>query len=228
MSHSVIINGESLPILIRKHAKSRRMVIRYNPAGHSVSLTLPRYVSIRQGLRFVEEKRVWIEQRILEKKAPVPFADGQTIPLLGMLYTLQHVGGRGVVRIEGDTIIVPGDSAFMARRVREFLKRVARDTIAEIAAKKAKQLGKTVSKITLRDTSSRWGSCSHDGNLSFSWRLVFAPYDILEYVTCHEVAHLKHHDHSPAFWIAVGLLYPDYEKAKQWLKINGSELYAYG
>ncbi len=232
VSYTIELNVGSevltLPVVIRKHAKSQRMVIRYHPTQHHVVLTLPRYVTIKQGLHFVEEKRNWIAQRIQEHTRQVPFADGNIIPLLGMKYTLRHVGGRGVVRIAGGEIIVPGAAEFMVRRVREFLKRVAHDTIAELAHEKAKIIGKQVKKITVRDTSSRWGSCSYDGNLSFSWRLVFAPFEILEYVTCHEVAHLKHHDHSKAFWMATGLLYPDYDKAKDWLKLHGSDLYAYG
>jgi predicted metal-dependent hydrolase len=219
---------ESLPVIIRKHPKSGRMVIRYHPIHHHVALTLPRYVSIKQGLHFVSEKREWLAQQIQTIQKTIPFEDGQEIPVLGKKYILTHVGGRGVVRIEDDRIIVPGDAAFMARRVREWLKRIARETITTIASAKAKIIGKNIKRISLRDTSSRWGSCSHNGCLSFSWRLVFAPYEVLDYVTCHEVAHLKHHDHSPAFWIAVGQLFPDYNNSKQWLKVNGGKLYTYG
>jgi len=219
---------ESLPVIIRKHPKSKRMVIRYHPIQHHVALTLPRYVTIKQGLHFVSEKREWLAEQIQDKPRHVPFTDGQTIPVLGKKYMLQHVGGRGVVRIEEDCIIVPGDIEFMARRVLEWLKRLARETITAIAQAKAKIIGKDVKKISLRDTSSRWGSCSHDGNLSFSWRLVLAPREILDYVTCHEVAHLRHHDHSPAFWTLVHLLFPDHHNAKQWLKAHGGELYMYG
>ena len=219
---------ESLPVIIRKHPKSKRMVIRYQAIQHHVALTLPRYVTIKQGLHFVSEKREWIAEQIQNQPRHVPFMDGQIIPVLGKKYMLQHVAGRGVVHIEEDCIIVPGDIEFMARRVSEWLKRLARDNISAIAHKNAEMIGKSVKKISLRDTSSRWGSCSHNGNLSFSWRLVFAPQEILYYVTCHEVAHLKHHDHSPAFWTLVHTLFPDYENARQWLRSNGGELYMYG
>ena len=219
---------ESLPVIIRKHPKSQRMVIRYHPIQHHVALTLPRYVTIKQGLHFVSEKREWLARQIESIQKFVPFSDGQIIPVLGKKYILTHVGGRGVVGIEDDRIIVPGDVEFMERRVREWLKRMARDSITSIANAKAKLIGKNVKRISLRDTSSRWGSCSHNGNLSFSWRLVFAPYEVLDYVTCHEVAHLKHHDHSPAFWMQVEKLFPDYDNAKQWLKTHGPQLYLYG
>lgn len=242
------------------------MVIRYQALKQQVSLTLPRYVSIAKGLRFVEEKRGWIEKQLNEEARPVPFADGQMIPFMGKEYVIRHVGGRGVISLHppacggmkgGDDttmekpdvvetspppgatrhpppqagegiIIVPGEAEFLARRVREWLKRRAREEIVPRAEQKASEIGKRLKKISLRDTSSRWGSCSHDGNLSFSWRLIFAPAEVLDYLVCHEVAHLAHHNHGPAFWAAVRRLCPDYEKAQNWLKQHGRRLYAYG
>src|SRR5262249_62094428 len=123
---------------------------------------------------------------------------------------------------------VPGDKQFMSRRVQEWLKVQIREEIVKLAQKKADQIGARVKRVSLRDTSSRWGSCSHDGNLSFSWRLVLAPYEVLEYLVSHEVAHIKEHNHSEKFWALVEKLYPDYEKAQHWLKAHGATLYAYG
>ena len=228
MSHTIIIDGKQLPIIIRKHTKSRRMVIRYQPVQRHVALTLPRYVSIRQGLHFVEEKRAWIEARINEHSGHVPFIDGAVIPLLGKDYTLKHTSGRGLVRIEGNIIHVPGDTAFMHRRMREWVKRLAREEITALAKIHAAQIGKKLKKISLRDTSSRWGSCSHNGNLSFSWRLIFAPPEVLDYVVSHEVAHLREHNHSQAFWDIVEQLHPNSEKPRKWLKTHGQMLYTYG
>lgn len=219
---------ERLPIIIRKHPRSQRMIIRYYPLQHSVGLTLPRYVSIRQGLHFIEEKRNWIEQQIRENIRQIPLIHGQVIPMFGREYTIHHTGGRGVVTIQKNHIVVPGEEEFLNRRLREWLKRETAAEIARIANLKAKIIEKKYKKIVMRDTSSRWGSCSHDGNLSFSWRLVFAPFEVLEYVVSHEVAHLKHHNHSPAFWKVVELLYPDHETARKWLLTKGTILYAYG
>ncbi|MDE3060484.1 MAG: M48 family metallopeptidase, partial [Pseudomonadota bacterium] len=229
MNHSVeLADGTRLPILIRKHRSARRMVIRYHPLKAAIGLTLPRYASVRQGLRFVDEKRGWIEKQLHEKSGRIPFAGGQTIPVLGKTYTLKHVGGRGVVTAQGDEILVAGAEDFMARRVREWLKKQAEKEIRTLAAHKSALVGVRVRKISLRDTHSRWGSCSHDGNLSFSWRLVFAPYEVLEYLVSHEVAHLKEHNHSAAFWAVVEELFPEYRKAERWLKAHGRGLYQYG
>jgi len=252
--YSIAIGNESLPIVIRKRRGTRRMVIRYQPLQHVIRLTLPSYASIRQGLRFAEEKRSWIERQIASKPKHIPFADGQVIPMFGKNYTLCHVGGRGVVRaatqpdvgcrmldvkqkssltsdiqhLTSGTILVPGDIAFMPRRLREWLKTRVKAEITQLAQSKAQQIGCPLKKISLRDTSSRWGSCSHTGNLSFSWRLVFAPYAVLDYMVCHEVAHLAEHNHGKEFWALVARLCPEHEKAERWLKTHGATLYAYG
>jgi predicted metal-dependent hydrolase len=228
MSHTISINNDDLPIIIRKHSTSRRMVLRYQPLQHQISLTLPRYVSLKKGLHFVEEKRDWLTQQINEKSPQIPFVNGQVIPVLGKDYTLRHVGGRGTISVTGNEILIHGDESFMKRRLLDWLKRQAKQEISAIADFKGKMIHKSVGKISLRDTSSRWGSCSHEGNLSFSWRLVFAPYEVLYYVVCHEVAHIEHHNHSHAFWKAVHLLCPNYESYRDWLKIHGHKLYTYG
>ncbi|MFW0777989.1 MAG: M48 family metallopeptidase [Rickettsiales bacterium] len=219
--------GGDLPIKIRKVSTSRSMVIRYQPLTHSLALTLPRYVSIKQGLSFIEEKRNWIMAQLPHDATQNALVEGASIPVLGKNYVITHMGGRGVVRIEEDKLIVPGDAAFITRRVRDWLKKRAREEISRLAYEKAQQLGKKATKISLRDTTSHWGSCTQAGGLSFSWRLVFAPYEVLEYVVCHEVAHLSEMNHSKAFWAHVAELCPSYEAQKRWLKRYGHRLYQY-
>lgn len=226
--YSFELGDERLPIIIRKRANARSIVIRYQPLYHVLSLTLPRYVSIKQGLHFVEEKRSWITRQLATHARHIPLEDGQVIPVLGEHYTLCHVGGRGVVTIDGDRILVHGEREFMSRRVTEWLKAKIKEEIIRLAHDKAMQISKPIRKISLRDTSSHWGSCSAEGNLSFSWRLVFAPYEVLEYLVAHEVAHLAEHNHSDAFWAVVAALFPREKQAKAWLKTHGSLLYAYG
>lgn len=133
-----------------------------------------------------------------------------------------------MVRAEGEALLVPGDASFMARRVREWLKARAKEEITRLAMEKARQIDKTIKKISLRDTSSLWGSCNHKGHLSFSWRLILAPAAALEYLVCHEVAHLKYLNHGEKFWQTVAQLCPDYEQQRRWLRTHGHALYAYG
>ena len=219
---------KDVPIVIRKNARSRNMVMRYQPLQHHISLTLPRYVSIAQGLDFVATKRSWLEKQVQQHGQHVPLADGAIIPVLGTNYRIRHTGGRGVVHVAGDEILVPGEAAFAARRLRDWLKELLRKEIMALALLKAQALGVKFKKIGLRDTRSRWGSCSHDGNLSFSWRLVFAPRQVMEYVVCHEVAHLKHLDHSSRFWAAVEKLDATHLAQREWLRVHGPTLYTYG
>jgi hypothetical protein len=107
------------------------------------------------------------------------------------------------------------------------LRKVAREEITTRALKMAKKTERRIQRITVRDTRSRWGSCSSTGNLSFSWRLIFAPEEVLEYVVAHEVAHLRYMNHSEKFWNLVSYLCPNYEAAKAWLKLHGKELYRF-
>ena len=227
VAHTIIVGEHSLPLTIRKHPRSRRMIIRYQPLRHTVMLTLPPYVTVRQGLSFIEARQAWIAAQIKEHAATVMLADGVVIPVLGTPLTIRHVGGRGVLRVVGDELHVPGNAAFLSRRLYDWLKRRVKEEIAMLAHAKGRTIGKKVIKIGLRDTSSHWGSCNSRGCLSFSWRLVFAPYAVLEYVVSHEVAHLACLDHSPTFWQVVASLSPDYLSHRAWLKANGHALYRF-
>lgn len=228
MKRNITIGDKILPIVIRKHSRSRRMVIRYRSVSNSLTLTLPRYASLRQGLSFIEEKRAWIVQQMNKKPARVEFYPGAEIPVFGNKCNVCHVGGRGVVYVENGIIFIPGQAEFMSRKLKDWLKKAARDEISRLAHIHAEKIGRKIRKIGLRDTVSHWGSCNRIGNLSFSWRLVFAPRHVLEYVVCHEVAHLAHLNHSREFWKLVAELCPGFEEARHWLHQNGDKLYSYG
>ncbi|MBV8939567.1 MAG: M48 family metallopeptidase, partial [Alphaproteobacteria bacterium] len=124
-------------------------------------------------------------------------------------------------------LLVAGEPDFVPRRVRDWLKAEARREIARRAEAHAEALGCRIRRITLRDTVSRWGSCSSDGRLSFSWRLMLAPAEVLEYVVAHEVAHLREMNHSAAFWRIVAQRCPYHAEARAWLKRHGAQLYRY-
>jgi predicted metal-dependent hydrolase len=96
-----------------------------------------------------------------------------------------------------------------------------------LATRDAARIGRKLNRVSVRDTRSRWGSCSSTARLSFSYRLIFAPKEVMEYVVAHEVAHLRHMNHSPAFWNAVEFLCPQYDAAKDWLKLHGKDLYRF-
>ncbi|MDB5395130.1 MAG: uncharacterized protein JWM91_2636 [Rhodospirillales bacterium] len=159
------------------------------------------------------------------------FADGATIPLLGVPHLIRGDGGRlrGLAARAEGTITIPGTPDHLARRLTDFLKAEAKREIGERAHRKAAQLGRPIAAVTLRDTRSRWGSCSGSGRLAFSWRLIMAPEFVLDYVVAHEVAHLSEMNHGARFWkLCASLTDADPKAARAWLKCHGGALHSYG
>lgn len=222
------VGEEVLPLVIRRHAKAKRICLRYNPTGHTISLTLPRHTKVSEGLRFLTEKSEWLIATLEEIPQKKRIKPGVVIPLLGNRVLVKHEPAmrRSFVLLE-DALYVSGGREFFPRRVTEALKKIASIHISSMAEDYAAQIGKRINRISVRDTRSRWGSCSSTGNLSFSWRLVFAPREVMEYVVAHEVAHLKHMHHGPSFWALVECLCPGHEIAKEWLRLHGKHLYRF-
>jgi len=224
--------GQWVAVRIFRNKRARRVILRLDDdadGGDGVIVTLPNRASQKEGLALVIDKAGWVLKQLDARLPRVPFADGAVVPLCGEDFCIRAIpGGRGVVRHEGTEILVAGRPEHLARRVQDWFKGQARGLITEGVREKALMLDKQPGRITIRDTKSRWGSCSHDGNLSFSWRLVMAPLGVLDYVVAHEVAHLAEHNHGPNFWRWVGELTADMGDAKEWLRRNGEALHRYG
>ncbi len=226
-SHYIMVAGRRLPLIAKKHPRARKLVVRYDARAQCVKLTLPRYVSLKSAVEFAESKVGWIEAQ-MQKNTRTAFASGTEIPLFGEKVKLVHIGGRGVVRCEEDALIITGNIEFLERRVQDYIKQETKKIIITKAEYYVRAAGVNFRSITLRDSSSRWGSCSAKGGLSFCWRLAFAPLEVLDYVVCHEVAHLRHHNHSAAYWQLVAQLCPTYETHERWLKTHGQSVWAWG
>jgi predicted metal-dependent hydrolase len=192
-------------------------------------LILPRWVGLEEGLRFARDKRAWLAARLAAIPARAAFADGATIPVIGALLTIRHRpdAGGAVHRVD-DEIIVTGGAEHVARRVRDWLKALARRELAARSRTLAARLDRRVTSVRIGDPKSRWGSCSAKGGLAYSWRLVLAPPAVLDYVVAHEVAHLAEHNHGHRFWAIVRELAPEVESAKAWLRGHGGMLLRYG
>ncbi|HEC14235.1 MAG TPA: M48 family peptidase [Rhodospirillales bacterium] len=205
------------------------MVLRVERDGGGVVITLPAGVNEKNGREFAETKTGWISARLAALAPAVPFEDGAIVPFLGLDHRIVFTSGRGrpVFREAGE-IRVCGRPEHLPRRLTEWLRRQAKEALAPLCAVKAELLGGALGRISVRDTRSRWGSCSAAGNLSFSWRLVMAPEHVLDYVAAHEVAHLKFMNHGDGFWTAVAGLTADPEAARAWLKGHGAGLHRYG
>ncbi|WP_096705020.1 SprT family zinc-dependent metalloprotease [Magnetospirillum sp. 15-1] len=223
------INGRSLPVAVKRSGRARNMSLRLDPTGGSLVVVLPDGVPEREAERFAHRQTAWIESRLAVMPGPIPFADGGEVPLLGLSHLIRHEpqARRGVWAEEG-VIHVSGRPEHVARRVGEFLRGEARVVMAHHSRQLAAELGRKPGRVTVRDTTSRWGSCSARGDLSFSWRLVLAPDFVGRYVAAHEVAHLAEMNHGPDFWALVDGLVGDSAAPRAWLKRHGPQLHRYG
>src|SRR5262245_57532319 len=168
-------------VAIRISPRARRVGLRIDAAERKVEVILPRGVAVKTGLRFLETKRAWVTARLEALPQLVPFVEGAFVPILGVPHEIRRELDPAAppVKIVDGEIRVRGDSAHLARRVRDHLVAAARTEVAPRARRLAAQIGRDVARINLRDTRSRWGSCSAQGSLCFSWRLIFAPEPVL-------------------------------------------------
>jgi predicted metal-dependent hydrolase len=225
---------ESFAVRVERHPRARRYTLRVRETSREVVLTIPPRGSLRQARDFAERNASWIAARVRRIPQAVPFTDGAELPLRGVAHRIAHrPKARGAAWCETAAdgmpfLCVAGGAAHVARRVRDFLKREARHDLTLATKKHAAALGVSIERIGIRDTASRWGSCSSDGALSYSWRLILAPPFVLDYLAAHEVAHRRELNHSPRFWKLVDTLTPERRRAEAWLKTHGNALHRYG
>ena len=231
---TVDFGGEVYAVRLRRHAQARRYTLRIQPASREVVLTMPPRGTFRDARAFAQKHGAWIAARLHRLPQPAPFADGAPVPLRGVTHRIAHrPHQRGTVWVDtaaaGEPLLcVAGAAPHVARRVADFLKREARRDLEAASRAAAAQAGVTFKRVSLRDPSSRWGSCSTTGVLSYSWRLILAPPFVLDYLAAHEVAHLVEMNHSRRFWRVVERLCPDAGRAKAWLDAHGGDLHRYG
>jgi predicted metal-dependent hydrolase len=209
----------------RRSARARRISLRIDPRNSSVVVTLPARAGRAAGIALLTDHAAWVADRLAALPKAVIFADGAMVPLAGTPHRIRHVpAGRGGAWLDSGEIHVAGDPAFLPRRVADFLRAEARRRLTAMAAVKSAQAGLCARRVTVKDTSSRWGSCAPDGTVMFCWRLVMAPELVQDYVVAHEVAHLRHMNHGPRFWSLVAELTEHRERAVAWLGLYGAGL----
>jgi len=226
-------DGEVFRIALNRSPRSRRFTLRVRAATRDVLLTMPARASVKAAREFAERHAAWIGVRLRRLPRPVAFEPSAKAPLRGVEHRIVHrPGARGIVWVEsGDgepRLCVAGERPHVARRVTDFLKREAMKDIEAAVARHARTLRVQPKRVAVRDTVSRWGSCSSSGRLGFSWRLILAPPFVLDYLAAHEVAHLVHMNHSPKFWSLVRRASPDVDRAEAWLRAHGASLHRYG
>ncbi|UXU74234.1 MULTISPECIES: M48 family metallopeptidase [unclassified Paracoccus (in: a-proteobacteria)] len=214
--------GGDIPVLLRRSARARRMTLRVTRAGGEVVLTLPSRTSLSDGRAFAESRADWLRRIRAEMPALRRIVPGAMLPVEGVLRRIAPTA-EARLQLRPDALLLPQDRP-AGVMVETWLRGLARDRLAAACDRHAAVLGRQFTALALRDTRSRWGSCTHDGRLMFSWRLVMAPPQVLDYVAAHEVAHLRHMDHSDAFWRTTAALLPGFEQPRAWLRRHGHEL----
>jgi predicted metal-dependent hydrolase len=226
MSDFLEFGDPPIAVKVRRSKQARRLSLRVSALDGKVSLTLPVRGSEREAVAFLREKEDWIRGHLAKRPSENLVAIGAEIPVEGQMRLIKVHEGRSV-RLEPYDLLVPSGDEKAARRVQAFLKTMARDRLAAASEHYADLLGRSFGKISLRDTRSRWGSCTSDGNLMYSWRLILAPVDVLNYVAAHEVSHLVEMNHSASFWANVEQVMPEYSAPRRWLKQHGAELHRF-
>lgn len=227
MTERILPGDPAVPVTLRRSRAARRFSLRVSRLDGRVTLTLPARASEAEAMAFAAGQGDWL-RRALARTAPVNLVGfGDMLPFEGRMVTVTAASLLRAPRIEADLLLVPEGAARVGPRVAAYLKLAARTRLQAATDRHAAQLGRGYSSVTLRDTRSRWGSCTADGALMYSWRLIMAPPEVLDYVAAHEVAHLAEMNHSPDFWAVVAGLMPDYARHRRWIKTQGAHLHRY-
>ncbi len=224
------VNGRVVTVSFKKNTRARRMTLRMERNGAGATMTVPGRVSRTEAAAFALRSTPWIEKQLAKQGPTVSFMDGGEFPLRGVSHRVISTGRlRGLVHHDAEqkSVHVPGQE-HLGRRLRDWLKAQALADITRASENYATAMGVKFRRISMRDQKSRWGSCSAGGDLSYSWRLIFAPDFVLDYVAAHEVAHLREMNHGPRFWRLVLTHCPRTRDAKTWLKQHGAELHRLG
>lgn len=216
-----------IELTLKPSARARRLSLKVSRLDGRVTLTLPKGASRRQAIAFLREHEPWLRRNLAAAPAPIRPQPGGHVLFEGREHALV-IGPVRAPLIADGTITLPERTPQQTpARLAALFRQAARDRLVEASERHARTLGADFTAISLRDTRSRWGSCSREGRLMYSWRLVMAPPEVLDYVAAHEVAHLRRMDHSPAFWALVETLYPGHRSARDWLRRNGALLHRY-
>lgn len=224
----VLPGSPPVEVHLKRSARARRFSLRVSRLDGKVTLSIPARSREAEAMAFLRGQEGWLRQTLsaIPEAALRPVGLGAMVPVEGLPLLLAPGSGRGL-RVEGERLLVPGDPATAGARVAAWLKVLARDRLAAASTRYAAEVGRSYSSLALRDTRSRWGSCSPDGRLMYSWRLILAPPPVLDYVAAHEVAHLVELNHSPAYWRVVTGICPDWRQHRGWLHQHGSTLHRF-
>ncbi len=217
---------------VRISPRARRLALRLDTSRRKVCLVIPKRASLKNAYLFAYENRAWIQSKIESIPSGIPLCDGAVIPLLGREVTIRIERDDAYrltdIKLENDVLSVKTRLEDIEPRILRFIKKLAAEEFLRMAQMKAALIGRKVENLTLRDMKTRWGSCSTDGRMALSWRLIFAPYEAYEYVISHEVAHLSHPNHGDRFWSLCEELSADFSTGHAWMRDHGTQLMRFG
>ena len=222
-----IENEFDFPLEIKTSIRATRLSLKIDAKKRIPVLTMPVFCTKKHAIKFVKEHEVWVHNALLRIPEIRLFQDGEKISLFGKELQIVHSSDTRLTKIENDKLLVGGDIEFLHRRVKDYIKKCAKTEFFNRSKILAQKINCELKSVAIKDTKSRWGSCSSLHNINYNWRIALAPDFVIDYLIAHEVSHLKHPDHSPDFWDCVEKLCPDMKHGNSWLKKFGKNLNIY-
>ena len=211
--------GRQRPLVVRRMAQAQRMRLSVDPRDGGVRLIMPSRTSLRSALKWVESKRGWIEAALDALPQARPIAPGMVIEVAGEPLRIELADKGRIVRCDEGRLIVPHPPELIAGRVTRWLKKVALERLEAESVRFAGLAEARLGRVSIGDPRARWGSCSANGDIRYSWRLILAPPTVLEATVAHEVAHLAELNHGPRFWKLCAGLTENAAGARAWLQL---------
>jgi len=226
---AILIDGVAVPVRVRRSARARAYKLSLDAARGELRLSLPARASLKRALGWAQGHEGWVRAQMAARPAMATLRDGAVFPLEGrdvrICWTL---GASRTIRLEGDRLLLGGAEESVGARVLRWLKGRAKAVLESETRELAAQHGLAVASVGVGDPRSRWGSCASNGTIRYSWRLILCPPEVRQATVAHELAHLIHMDHSPAFHAAhARLLGRDPRPARAWLRTHGAALHRF-
>lgn len=224
---TVRIGEREIPVIVRRLDRARRMTMRLAGDGTAVRISIPSWGRTAEALAFARSRQPWLERQLAALPAPIAIKPDAILRFRGEPLVIRHVpSAKRRPALEDGTILLGGPEDSLAPRLRRWLESEARALLVQDLAHYCALAERPVPKLALSNARRRWGSCAPDGTIRINWRLIMAPDDVRRSVVAHEVAHLVHFDHSPAFHDCLSRLFEgDLTAANCWLKREGRGLY---
>jgi len=222
-------SGESINVRLEVNPKARRLILRLDERNREAVAIAPSKKKIGEAAAFARERVDWIAEHLQALPKHLMLQPGAEFKLRDAPCQISLEGPGRVAKLDSgppQILRVPGEIETTGQRVERFLRKTAKQDLSDAVIRYCEVLGVEARRVTVKDTRSRWGSCTSDGRLAFSWRLIMAPYEVLDYVAAHECAHLLEMNHSPAFWAHVTTCRPHWKAERGWLRKHGRDLHA--